>query len=421
LKRTQPRQIFLDFGGTDLKFSLGSKSEPVRLNVSKLLKQIGNYKFYLASDLQEFLYKVVEKHLPLKVETHFFISTQMASAYDLTSLEETNVILSWQSRSSADLGTVFQNAFIESGRDLRSSSPVFTVPDFLFENFNTKSHGLISLDTLGGFVADTLLGHRTKVRHCTDAFSLGAYKADITFGRISDFARIEVPQISKEVVSLGTSELMPNATIFAPVGDQQTSLLGVQLSEVDICVNMGTGGQVAVLNIANGPDSSTKAQQRPYFDSRWLSTFTHLPSGRTLSAYFLEWHKYFGGKFEDFLKLAGQEKPVSYEISSRVPIDYDEFSAVDKHLLRELLEDESPAVLPSIVANKFINRYEELILQLPDFSKREKLVFAGGLGSRFPYMQQELSRKLDLPLELRATTESTINGLWSIASSLEIF
>ncbi len=66
---------------------------------------------------------------------------------------------------------------------------------------------------------------------------------------------------------------------YPAIGDQQSALLGADLTEGELSINISTGSQVAMLSNTFAPG---EYQTRPFFDGRLLNTITHLPAGRAL-------------------------------------------------------------------------------------------------------------------------------------------
>lgn len=69
-------------------------------------------------------------------------------------------------------------------------------------------------------------------------------------------------------------------TLFPCVGDHQCSLVGAMLQEDELSINASTGSQVSVLSRDYDPGDH---QVRPFFESKFLKTLTHLPAGRSLN------------------------------------------------------------------------------------------------------------------------------------------
>lgn len=70
--------------------------------------------------------------------------------------------------------------------------------------------------------------------------------------------------------------------IYVGVGDFQCALLGANIRDGVISINIGTGSQVSRLNYS---DSKSPWDIRPFFNGNDLSTQTHIPAGRALNEY----------------------------------------------------------------------------------------------------------------------------------------
>lgn len=72
-----------------------------------------------------------------------------------------------------------------------------------------------------------------------------------------------------------------NIPIYSGVGDLQCALLGANITENVISINIGTGSQVSRLM---GP-LLPQFERRPFFNKKFLLTQTHIPAGRALNEY----------------------------------------------------------------------------------------------------------------------------------------
>ena len=68
--------------------------------------------------------------------------------------------------------------------------------------------------------------------------------------------------------------------LYAALGDQQATVLGIGAKAGDIFINIGTGGQVGFVTKEPVPGAY---ETRPYFDGTFIRTITQLPSGRMLN------------------------------------------------------------------------------------------------------------------------------------------
>jgi len=71
--------------------------------------------------------------------------------------------------------------------------------------------------------------------------------------------------------------------VYTSVGDYQAALLASGIDGGSVSVNVGTGGQVSVLN--RKVEYSDKFETRPFFDGFYLNCISGLPAGRTIKLY----------------------------------------------------------------------------------------------------------------------------------------
>lgn len=68
--------------------------------------------------------------------------------------------------------------------------------------------------------------------------------------------------------------------VYPPVGDYQSALAGALFGPEELSLNISTGSQISRMMPAMTPG---EYQSRPFFDGRFLNTFTGLPAGRSLN------------------------------------------------------------------------------------------------------------------------------------------
>ena len=123
--------------------------------------------------------------------------------------------------------------------------------------------------TLGSYLALRLTGKNET--HITDAAASGFYRADTCRGACQT---LRLPVADGGVKLIGRTER--GIKVFAPVGDQQASVLGSGVTEKDYILNLGTAGQLCCVQkgfVAGDFES------RPYFGGKTLCTVTGLPAG----------------------------------------------------------------------------------------------------------------------------------------------
>ena len=94
------------------------------------------------------------------------------------------------------------------------------------------------------------------------------------------FGALHWPRIRPSGEVLGEASIDGRAiTCHVPIGDQQCALLGAELREGELSLNISTGSQASLLSrtVPRGD-----FQVRPYLDGMWLKTIVSVPAGRSL-------------------------------------------------------------------------------------------------------------------------------------------
>lgn len=166
-------------------------------------------------------------------------------------------------------------------------------PHYGLPCFNSKKY--ISGGRMGGLV-NTLLDVDYHISHETLECGTGFY--DMVH-KIQLPSRFELPWVIKDGPT--PCGMIGNAKVFAPLGDLQCAVMGINKSllEGDVVINMGTGSQVIQIGSTYRDDT----ENRPLFRYT-LNCITHIPSGRSLKFYkeLLDLPDYTDLKFDDVVK-----------------------------------------------------------------------------------------------------------------------
>jgi xylulokinase len=195
--------------------------------------------------------------------------------------------------------------------------------------------------------------------------------------------------------------------VYTPVGDQQSSLYGIQLSNKQIAINLGTGAQISMLNDGFAND---EIQIRPYFQGKFIATKTHLPGGRAITA-FLQMIVGNEPTEADFRWMNNQiDQFAHYSL-----VDVENFES--EILLYKDLLIESRGKLASDVLNSITTKYLDVILKFEPTSTYEILV-AGGVGTKMDKIARKVADSLNLKIKFAGTEETTLQGLANIRKIL---
>lgn len=173
-----------------------------------------------------------------------------------------------------------KNELVELGRELKPGSATSLL--FWLSEQGLLSNGAMPMG-LGEFVFATLCQTAPKMDP-TQAIGL----LDLTRGTwhhaafaTLGFERLLWPELTHVSMPLGVwNRDGKQLECFPVLGDQQTALHGAGVKAGDLSLNISTGGQVSRVTTALELDD---CQTRPYFDSQYLNTITHLPAGRSLN------------------------------------------------------------------------------------------------------------------------------------------
>lgn len=260
----------------------------------------------------------------------------------------------------------------------------------------------------------------SKVRdrvHVTDAASSGLFDIQNQqwFENIyREFElTLEFPEVTSKLSAIGLY-LDTSVPVFTPIGDQQASLLGTRISSTRAIVNIGTGGQVARILQENESSSDyPDAQIRPFFDSQFLVTVTHLPSGR---AFARAVHAVTGSNnetdFDQFRKLClslGEVVPLPLEIFPYEPNKVEQ-------LVRELGKEK----FARSFLDQLVKIYSRALTSIGFDPKVQTLCFAGGVGQKFPELTSKLTEFTKANSLISTSEETTLEGLASLTSQMNL-
>jgi sedoheptulokinase len=280
--------------------------------------------------------------------------------------------------------------------------------------------GTAAICTIGDYLAMGLCRSSKAVIHTTNACGFGFFDVP---GRVFDTAALEaggidpsiLPDISAGSETLGeTPEGIP---VSVAIGDNQASFLGaLGDSGSDILINIGTGSQISFVcgNIKN----YRGLELRPFFEDRFLLVGASLCGGR---AYAL-----LENFFREVLKMAGysHESPLYPFMDSLVSAGENKNPLLVNTLFEGTREDPSlrgwiqnisesnftPANLAAGFLEGIACELYRLYQPVLEYKKHERLVGSGNGVRKNRPLQQILSKKFCMPLEVPLYTEEAASG-----------
>jgi xylulokinase len=299
----------------------------------------------------------------------------------------------------------------KTGYEIRSNTPYVGITTDL--NSTKKIHknmGFVSL--LLGLSRGLVTDFSPNI-HITDAASSGM--VDIAEGHWMKEklpypgSQVIFPKITRKLLPIGINT-DSKGLVYTPVGDQQASLLGMNLSLDNIIFNIGTGGQVS--KIVDSCDANTNTQHRPYFESKYLQTVTHLPSGRLLNAF-------ISFIFNGDLSQTNYQKFNTWgrNIGETINFKTEEVSSLFSHFRKSGISDLEKRLLARSFFEHLANHYAEAY-QLIDPNGFLQPIMGGGMGQKMSSLVSAIERKIHKKFVVSDSKETTLAGLGKLVDTL---
>jgi xylulokinase len=408
--------ILLDIGGTDIKTAIVLKGSTKLENLKRVSFPDFLHSNFGRKEIDAFkLLNIVENEIHLARSNQedvvgVLISGQMGCWMIASGKDEISKIVSWQDNRSLDDKTLKLSDHLlqMNGGENHPGVPALGALHFARRNTGEDKH--FKFETMCSYVCQALCEAETQsLVHITDAAATGIY--DI-FGAgwipekiDSDLSIFTFPKTSANVEPVGRLN-GTDIPIYTGIGDQQASLLGAGLSDSNLVINIGTGGQVAALLTEN---SSATFKVRPFFHGKFISTRTHLPAGRFISSLLATLRKKYlpNLEYEDLWiwKLrTGNHLPVE-----RLQPEYCE-QIIDELLRKGIEIEDAVSIILISIAMEYLNAVRAMLSD-----NHTKIVFAGGVGQKFSNLQDFIGNELGLNVEVSNTSETTLQGLAFLA------
>ena len=220
------------------------------------------------------------------------------------------------------------------------------------------------------------------------AASSGLYDihSDNWIDEISNIQNIMLPKVNKHIEKMYgyvnfNSQKIP---VYGCIGDLQSSIASLDLSENEINVNLGTGSQVShILNCIKG------FEIRPLYDSLIFSSISHIPCGRVLNIF---------SKFFSEIEQTGSEKSIFWDIffskadiknKNKIYLDLNMFQGSYKFneggsILKITEDNFDLKVFIDSIKFSLINQYSNIINDCNNQSnnKIKKIILTGALATK---------------------------------------
>lgn len=224
------------------------------------------------------------------------------------------------------------------------------------------------------------------------------------------------PALRKHGEVVGRLKIGANSVpCFTPVGDYQCALVGTLLTIEELSLNISTGSQISrlvpALNLGD-------YQTRPFFDGRFLNTFSHIPGGLSLDLLLdllSELAKSEGTPLENPWTYIAQEVSKIAETDLGVSLYFFAGPLGDRGTISNIRGDNlTIGHLFRAAFNNMADNYYKCGSRIwPDRSWRN-LVFSGGVATKLEVLRQVIQKKFQTDYRLAPYDEDTLLGLLAL-------
>jgi len=204
---------------------------------------------------------------------------------------------------------------------------------------------------------------------------------------------------------------------YTPVGDYQCALVGALFNEDEISLNIATGSQVSRMTTTL---TLGDYQTRPFFDGKFLNTFTYPPGGRSLDI--------IVDLLSELAAAQGVNLPdpwssimqaVSEVTDTDLDVDLSFFPTPhgDRGRISNIRDDN--LTLGHLFRAAFKNMadsFYDCALRLWPERSWKSLVFSGGLACKLEVLRQTIQRRFATDYRITPLAEETLFGLLILAS-----
>ena len=392
--------LLLDFGASRIKAALSDNEKIIAMSDYPAIEPCNtkdkNYEVS-GSEIKNKFLEIVNYYYK---QSHFegiFICSEMHGfvVVDKNNMPQSNYI-SWKSERSTfgdspnfnKLKSKIENTFFtKTGMNPRACYPIFNLYDML-EKDELKGGKIISLpDWLA------CAGNKSENKtHITMAAGLGFCNIHTKEWDEDLIREMKYPISFNEIVNnieIGgfiniNGEEIP---IYTGVGDHQCAVLGAGNTQNTISVNLGTGSQVAIINLKNN-----HCEKRPYFDNTLMGVITHIPSGRMLNN-FISFLQNINPNVDFWKELAGitVKQLEKADLSMDLGIFESAWKYSDGGFIGNIGETNftKENYLASLLKN-YIIQYKHAIEELNPPEDCDKIILSGGIPNKLPVVAEYL-------------------------------
>jgi sugar (pentulose or hexulose) kinase len=292
---------------------------------------------------------------------------------------------------------------------------------FWFGEQGKLEPGLIPV-SLPDFVLSVLCGSAPGVE-TTNAGAYGAFNLetlDWHYEVIEELGlgHLRWPALRRQGEVVGHMDIGGRPTpCYAPVGDYQCALVGALLGAEELSLNISTGAQVSRLTtgLALGD-----YQTRPFFDGRFLNTFTGAPAGRALNVLVDLLSELATAGKSDLRDPWGFIAEAARQVGDTdLEVDLSFFAGAegDRGMISNIRGDNLTAGhLFRAAFKNMAEKYYARALRLWPERSWKNLVFSGGLACKLEVLRETIQKRFGTGYRLTPFTEDTLFGLLVLAT-----
>ncbi|HZP02332.1 MAG TPA: FGGY family carbohydrate kinase [Terriglobia bacterium] len=204
---------------------------------------------------------------------------------------------------------------------------------------------------------------------------------------------------------------------YTPVGDYQAAMVGALLGEDEISLNIATGSQVSRMTpgLALGD-----YQTRPFFDGKFLNTFSYPPGGRALDVIIdllSELARFQGIQLRDpWATITRAVKPVA-ETDLEVDLNFFPSPRGDRGRIANIHGGNlRVGHLFRAAFDHMAESFYDCALRLWPEESWKTIVFSGGLATKLEALRDTIQKRFGIGCRLTPCAEDTLFGLLILAS-----
>lgn len=278
--------------------------------------------------------------------------------------------------------------------------------------------------TLGDYIIRFLANKIPKI-HPTNAAATGLYNLNTgewnsNIINLVCQSNVKFPQISHSTEFLFFEYNNCYFEVLPAIGDQQAALLGANLFSLQtVSFNIGTGGQVSVLN--RNLTFSNKYQTRPYFSNFYINTVAHIPSGRALNVFF----KFVKNIVLKFNKNMSDNDIWDFILDEAIKYDKENLS-VDLSFFTNAISGTTKGGINDILENNFYigNLFQSVYKQMcknyiialgritDNLNSYNSIVFTGGVAQKTSLLREYIYNQFASVDYVDVVVDETFLGLF---------